>query len=65
MGAGGQQVVHRETRDQAIAAMRNALSEFVVEGIPTTIPMHLAVFDHTQYIRGQVDTNFLENYLGK
>ncbi len=61
----GKLIVHRETRDQAIAAMRNALSEFIVEGIPTTIPMHLSVFDHTQYIRGQVDTNFLEQHLGK
>jgi acetyl-CoA carboxylase biotin carboxylase subunit len=61
----GKLIVHRETRDQAIAAMRNALSEFIVEGVPTTIPMHLSVFDHTQYIRGQVDTNFLEQHLGK
>jgi len=40
-------------------------AEYVVEGVPTTIPLHLAIFDHTQYIKGQVDTNFIESYFGK
>jgi acetyl-CoA carboxylase biotin carboxylase subunit len=61
----GKLIVHRKTRDEAVAAMKRALSEFVVEGVPTTIPLHLAIFDHTQYIRGQVDTTFIESYFGK
>ena len=61
----GKLIVHRKTRDEAVAGMRRALSEFVVEGVPTTIPLHLAIFDHTQYIKGQVDTTFIESYLGK
>jgi acetyl-CoA carboxylase biotin carboxylase subunit len=61
----GKLIVHRATRQEAVATMKRALSEFVVEGVPTTIPLHLAIFDHTQYIRGQVDTTFIESYFGK
>jgi acetyl-CoA carboxylase biotin carboxylase subunit len=61
----GKLIVHKRTREEAVAAMRRALSEFVVEGVPTTIPLHLAIFDHTQYIKGQVDTTFIESYFGK
>jgi len=45
--------------------MKRALAEFVVEGVPTTIPLHQVVLDHTQFIRGQVDTTFIESYFGK
>ncbi len=61
----GKLIVHKRTRDEAVATMKRALSEFVVEGVPTTIPLHLAIFDHTQYIKGQVDTAFIESYFGK
>jgi len=61
----GKLIVHKKTRDEAVASMKRALSEFVVEGVPTTIPLHLAIFDHTQYIKGQVDTTFIESYFGK
>jgi acetyl-CoA carboxylase biotin carboxylase subunit len=61
----GKLIVHRKTREETVAAMKRALSEFVIEGVPTTIPLHLAIFDHTQYIKGQVDTTFIESYFGK
>ncbi|OHB70418.1 MAG: acetyl-CoA carboxylase biotin carboxylase subunit [Planctomycetes bacterium RBG_16_43_13] len=61
----GKLIVHRKTRGEALAAMKRALSEFVIEGVPTTIPLHLAIFDHTQYIKGQVDTTFIESYFSK
>jgi acetyl-CoA carboxylase biotin carboxylase subunit len=61
----GKLIVHRKTREEAVQAMKRALSEFIVEGVPTTIPIHLAIFDHTQYIKGQVDTTFIESYFGK
>ncbi len=57
-------IVHRETRRDAIAAMRRALEEFVVEGVKTTIPLYLELFGHTTYITGDVDTTFVETYLG-
>ncbi len=55
-------IVHRKTRDEAMATMKRALSEFVIEGVHTTIPLHQAVFDHTQFIKGQVDTTFIDSY---
>jgi acetyl-CoA carboxylase biotin carboxylase subunit len=61
----GKLIVHRKTREEAVSTMKRALSEYIVEGVPTTIPLHLAIFDHTQYIKGQVDTTFIESYFGK
>ncbi len=61
----GKRIVHRKTRDEAVSVMKRALSEFVVEGVPTTIPLHLAIFDPTRCIKGQVDTAFIESYFGK
>lgn len=56
-------IVHAETRDEAIAKMRGALSEFVVEGIKTTLPLHKRVFDDPAFIKGRFSTNFLERFL--
>ena len=61
----GKLIVHRKSREEALAVMKRALAEFVVEGVPTTIPLHQVVLDHTQFIRGQVDTTFIESYFGK
>jgi acetyl-CoA carboxylase biotin carboxylase subunit len=56
-------IVHAGTRDEAIAKMRGALSEFVVEGIKTTLPLHKRVFDDPAFIKGRFSTNFLERFL--
>jgi acetyl-CoA carboxylase, biotin carboxylase subunit len=53
-------IVHRPTRLEAIACMRRALAEFVVEGVRTTIPLHQQIFNHSAFIEGQVDTTFIE-----
>jgi acetyl-CoA carboxylase biotin carboxylase subunit len=53
-------LVHQPTRADALACMRRALDEFVVEGIPTTIPIHREIFRHPAFIAGQVDTTFIE-----
>jgi len=52
-------LVHQPTRLEALAAMRRALAEFVVEGISTTIPLHREIFNHSAFIEGQVDTTFI------
>ncbi|KAF0244468.1 MAG: acetyl-CoA carboxylase biotin carboxylase [Planctomycetota bacterium] len=61
----GKLMVHRPTRQEAIACMRRALEEIVIEGVKTTVPLHLEIFGHTHFIRGQVDTNFVEGYFAK
>jgi acetyl-CoA carboxylase biotin carboxylase subunit len=53
-------LVHQPTRADAIACMRRALDEFVVEGIHTTISIHQEIFRHPAFIAGQVDTTFIE-----
>jgi acetyl-CoA carboxylase biotin carboxylase subunit len=53
-------LVHQPTRAEALAVMRRALSEFVIEGIHTTIPIHRAIFEHEAFIAGNVDTTFIE-----
>ena len=53
-------LVFQPTREQAIATMRRALSEFKVEGIKTTIPLHQQIFNHSAFIEGRVDTTFIE-----
>ncbi|MBX3439371.1 MAG: acetyl-CoA carboxylase biotin carboxylase subunit [Planctomycetaceae bacterium] len=56
----GKLIVHRPTRAAAIAAMRRALGEFVVEGVKTTIPLALKILDHTTFTDGKGDTSFVE-----
>jgi acetyl-CoA carboxylase biotin carboxylase subunit len=53
-------LVHQPTRAEALACMRRALAEFVVEGIQTTIPLHREIFNHSAFVEGQVDTTFIE-----
>lgn len=51
-----------QTRDEAIAKMRRALDEFVIEGIKTTIPFHRQLMDNTDYIAGNYTTKFMEDF---
>ncbi len=53
-------LVYQPTREQALACMRRALREFIVEGIQTTIPLHREIFHNTSFIDGRVDTKFIE-----
>ncbi len=56
----GKLIVHRETRDEAIAAAHAALEEFVIEGVKTTIPLAGRVLAHSAFKDGKIDTTFLE-----
>jgi acetyl-CoA carboxylase biotin carboxylase subunit len=56
-------LVHQPTRAEALACMRRALSEFVVEGIATTIPLHRTMMADEHFAAGKVDTTFLERTL--
>ena len=55
-------IAYGSTRDEAIARMKRALSEFVVEGIYTTIPFHLKLLEHEKFVEGAFNTKFLEMY---
>ena len=56
-------IVWGRDRDEALARARRALSEFVVEGIKTTIPFHLAAISVPAFQEGAVYTDFIETYL--
>jgi acetyl-CoA carboxylase biotin carboxylase subunit len=59
----GKLIVHRPTRDDAIACMKRALDELLVEGIKTTAPFHKRVLSHATFADGLVDTKFVEREL--
>ncbi len=55
-------IVWAPTREEAIARGRRALEEFVLEGLPTTIPFHLKLLDNPLFARGEAYTNFLAEH---
>ncbi len=54
-------IVHAEDRPSAIARMKRALGEFHVEGIDTTIPLHLKIMSNEVFQKGKFNTCFIEN----
>ncbi len=55
-------IVHGLTREEALARMRRALDECVVEGIKTTIPLHRRILDDPDFQKGRFSTAFLERF---
>lgn len=55
-------IVWAPTREQAIARGKRALQEYVLEGLPTTIPFHLRLLDNETFQAGEVYTNFLTEH---
>lgn len=53
------------TREEAIHTMYRALSEYVIEGIKTTIPFHLQLMQNEEFIKGNFTTKFLETFTMK
>jgi acetyl-CoA carboxylase, biotin carboxylase subunit len=56
-------IVHRETRDEAIATMQRALSELRISGIKTTADFHKTVLAQAEFVQGTVDTKWVERVL--
>jgi acetyl-CoA carboxylase, biotin carboxylase subunit len=56
-------VVHSRSRERAIARMRRALESMVVEGIKTTIPLHLKILNDPDFIAGNFSTRFMDRFL--
>lgn len=51
-----------QTREEAISTMHRALSEYVIEGIKTTIPFHLQLMTHPDFIAGNFTTKFMDSF---
>jgi acetyl-CoA carboxylase biotin carboxylase subunit len=60
----GKLIVYGKDRNDAIARMHRALSEFTVTGIKTTIPFHMKMMKNPDFINNNFDTKYLENYNG-
>ena len=58
-------IVHARTRELAIARMRRALDAMVIEGIKTTIPLHLKIMDDPDFQAGNISTRFMEDFLAR
>ncbi|MDF3009287.1 MAG: accC [Burkholderiales bacterium] len=61
----GKVIAYGATREQALARMRIALSEMVVEGIQTNIPLHRELLNDTRFLRGGVSIHYLEQKLAQ
>lgn len=55
-------IVSAQTREEALVKMKRALSEFVIEGIKTTVPFHLKLMDDPGFKEGNFTTAYLDNF---
>ncbi|MCH7834270.1 MAG: ATP-grasp domain-containing protein, partial [Proteobacteria bacterium] len=60
----GKLIAHGHDRNAAFARMRNALTEIVIEGIKTNVPLHQEIFQHAAFQAGGTDIHYLEKRLG-
>jgi len=56
-------ICHGKDREEAMNKMQRALSQFVVEGIHTSIPLHQRIFADEEFRSGEFDTKFMERFL--
>ena len=58
----GKLITMAQSREEAIATMHRALSEYIIEGIKTTIPFHLQLMKNENFRKGNFNTKFLETF---
>lgn len=58
----GKLIAVAQTRDEAINTMSRALSEYIIEGIHTTIPFHIQLMQNEEFKKGNFTTKFLEGF---
>jgi acetyl-CoA carboxylase, biotin carboxylase subunit len=61
----GKVIAYGDTRNQAMARMRVALSEMVIEGISTNIPLHQELFSDPAFVKGGTSIHYLEHKLAE
>ncbi|WP_372657358.1 acetyl-CoA carboxylase biotin carboxylase subunit [Hydrogenophaga sp.] len=61
----GKIIVHGDTREQALARMRTALAETVIEGIKTNIPLHRELMVDASFVAGGTNIHYLEEWLSQ
>jgi acetyl-CoA carboxylase biotin carboxylase subunit len=58
-------IVHGRDRQEAIARMRRTLEMTVIEGIKTSIPMHLRILNDPEFVAGKLSTSFMDRFLAR
>jgi acetyl-CoA carboxylase biotin carboxylase subunit len=58
-------IVHGRDRQEAIARMRRTLEMTVIEGIKTSIPLHLRVLSDPEFVAGKLSTSFMDRFLAR
>jgi acetyl-CoA carboxylase biotin carboxylase subunit len=61
----GKLIVHGKNRNECLMRLRRCLSEFVIDGIETTIPLFVELVRHPDIANGMYDIHWLEKFLGK
>src|SRR5262249_41892672 len=61
----GKLIVHGKNRNECLMRLRRCLSEFVIDGIETTIPLFTELVRHPDIVNGLYDIHWLERFLGK
>lgn len=56
-------IVHGNTRNECLMRLRRALEEFVIEGVDTSIPLHQKIIAERDFINGDYDIRWLENWM--
>ncbi len=59
----GKLIIYGDTREQVISRAKRALGEFGIEGIKTTVPLHLQILEDENFVKGNVTTKFMETFL--
>ncbi len=59
----GKLIVHGRTREECLTRMRRAIQETVVDGVKTTLPLHLWILDQPEFISGEYNIHWLEKKL--
>ena len=58
-------IVHANNREQAIMRLRRAISEYVIDGVKTTLPLHNRLVHDEDFINGDYDIHWLERFVGR
>ena len=61
----GKLIVHGKTRNECLMRLKRALSEFVIDGIDTTIPLFIELIGQSDVANGVYDIHWLEKFLDK
>ncbi|MDM8557778.1 acetyl-CoA carboxylase biotin carboxylase subunit [Candidatus Parabeggiatoa sp. HSG14] len=60
----GKLISHSDTRESAMARMKIALDEIIIDGIKTNVPLHKILFEHSAFQAGGINIHYLEKKLG-